>query len=105
MMEWNVVRDDMNTRQFKPFNIFNHYYFFEDCKKEYKKHKNNKEEFLSRVKRCLQYYFWSKCEWELILSPWPPRDEPQKKVDAFGQVMLNWDRFSEYIWDHRKELH
>lgn len=26
------------------------------------------------------------------------------KIDVFEQVMFKWDLFSEYVWNHRKEL-
>lgn len=51
------------------------------------------------------YYFWSKCEWEIIISGWPPRDDfNDAKIDVYDQVKLNWDKFVDYTWDHRKEL-
>lgn len=46
------------------------------------------------------YYFWSKCEWEIILSDFPPSKKFQeKKVDVYEQVMLNWDIFINYVWN------
>ena len=92
------------------------------------------------------YYFWSKCEWEIILDHWPsgehysmrkiftleemhndlkyPEDKllgapdrrfevrvfPEhnrykvKKIDAYDQVMNNWERFIDYLWENRDEL-
>lgn len=26
------------------------------------------------------------------------------KIDAYNQVMFNWEEFAEYVWEHRKEL-
>lgn len=47
------------------------------------------------------YYFWSKCEWEIILSDFPPSDRfKKKKVDVYEQVMLNWDKFINYLWKY-----
>ena len=62
--------------------------------------KTNKdiEEWLDRA---LQYMFWGKCEYEIILSPWPSytndRDEeiilPKKcrKIDIYEQCKMNFD--------------
>ena len=51
------------------------------------------------------YYFWSKCEWEIILSDWPPSDTfCKEKIDVFDQVMLNWDIFVDYIWNNRQYI-
>ena len=57
------------------------------------------------VRNSLRYYYWSKCEWEIVLSDWPPSETFKKeKVDVYSQVVLNWDIFSEYIWENRKQL-
>ena len=86
-------------------NIFDHRYFLEDCKEALKKHKDDKAGFLKDVKSSLMYYYWSKCEWEILLFSWPSRqDYDGEKIDVYDQVMLNWDIFSEYLWEHRKEL-
>jgi hypothetical protein len=99
-MVWNVYVDDINARRIKQFNIFNHYSFNEGVKKAYKKYKNDFAAFAEGVRRELQYYFWSKCEWEIVLSDFPPSDRFQKeKIDVYDQVMLNWDIFIQYVWD------
>lgn len=49
--------------------------------------------------------YWSKCEWEIILSPWPPRDGEQDiKVDVYDQIKINWDHFVDYVWNERKNI-
>ena len=51
------------------------------------------------------YYYWSKCEWEIILSAWPSRkDFNEEKIDVFDQINLNWDRFADYVWENRKDI-
>lgn len=50
-------------------------------------------------------YYWSKCEWEIILSHWPPRKNAQElKIDVYDQVMLNWPIFCDYIWANKDEF-
>ena len=50
------------------------------------------------------YRFWSKFEWELVLTEWTGRDNPtQKKVDVYDQLLLNWDRFIDYLWENLKK--
>lgn len=85
-------------------NIFDHCRFAEDFKKNVRKCKS-KEEFAEIVKRDLMYYYWSKCEWEIILTGWPSRhDFTEEKIDVWDQISLNWDRFIDYAWEHRKEI-
>ena len=49
------------------------------------------------------YYFWSKAEWEIILSPWcGGRDTKDIKIDVYDQVMNNWDIFVDYVFNSKK---
>jgi hypothetical protein len=50
------------------------------------------------------YYFWSKAEWEIIISSWPNRDNDELKIDVFDQVMLNWEAFVDYCWSNKKKI-
>ena len=98
-MIWNVYVEDFNKKQIDAYNIFNHYSFNEDVKKAYKRHKDDFHAFSQAVKNSLMYYFWSKCEWEVILSDWPPSDNfSAAKVSVYDQVMMNWDVFIQYVW-------
>lgn len=104
-LEWNVFIEYFNEKEIKPYNIFNHYRFCEDCIKYAKKRGMTKEKFAEEIRKSLQYYFWSKCEWEIILSAWvPSKSVPDVKIDVYEQVMLNFDVFIDYLWSHRKEL-
>ena len=100
-MHWFVYRENFNQRKIEPYDIFNHHSFNEDIKDIYKKNKDDFDSFSEQVKRSLMYYFWSKCEWEVIISDWPPstKEKVEEKVDAYDQVMLNWDIFIKYVWE------
>lgn len=102
---WNVIYGNFNSKIIETHNVFNHYGFLEDCRKAAKKYKNDRDGFLKEVRNSLMYYYWAKCEWEVIVSHWPQSDRMRdEKVDVYDQVMMNWDVFSDYIWTHRKEL-
>lgn len=123
---WNVYECDFNSGEIKVYNIFDHGRFFEDVKESLKKCKD-KEDFKERIKRHLFYYFGSKCEWEVIITSWPPyiskeevsnlckrADEGEfrhrtavnletaRKIDIREQVMLNFDVFIDYVWSKKK---
>lgn len=105
MLTWNVYISEFNDNRIETYNVFDHYSFMEDCRKNAKKCADNKEAFAEKVRRDLMYYFWSKCEWEIILSHWPPREDArEEKIDVYDQVMLNWNVFIDYLWENRKEL-
>lgn len=98
-MHWNVIVEDFNGRKIETYDIFRHGMFAEDVRKAYKKHKSDFDAFAEKVRGLLFYYFCSKCEWEVIVSAWPPSDRiPDKKVDVYELVMMNWDVFIEYVW-------
>ena len=107
---WNVYREDINKREIEVYNIFSHKKFKEDCINIFENHRNESNYNYDKMKRdieaLLQYYFWSKCEYEIILSDWPPsKNFKEKKVDIYDQVMLNIDAFisstlTQYLWSY-----
>ena len=99
-MEWYVFFEDSCRQEIGKFNIFEHPSFMNDVKKAYKEHKDNFNAFSEQVKQSLKYYYWSQCEWELVLSDWPKSDKiPEEIIDVYDQVVLNWDIFIKYVWD------
>lgn len=114
--EWYVLVEDINDRKIVKFNVFNHYGFtyslFDEVFKYLKKHGNNPfntEEFDDDLKKIirsnLMYYYWSKCEWEIIITCFPPYDKfNELKTDVFEQVMLNYDAFFKYVRKQALEL-
>lgn len=109
-MEWNVYIHSFNQNKIEPYNIFDHYSFVKDVKDAIKK-LYNKEEFADKLKRELRYYFWSKCEWELIIEitkdnhiflyPWCGCRNPEEvKIDVTDDVNFDWNSFAD---KHTKE--
>lgn len=100
-MEWNVYYHDVNADKIKTFNVFDHGGFLKDFKQA-AKNCQTKISFASELKVSLQYYFWSKSEWEILLSPWVgSRKNESVKIDVYQQVMNNWKPFLEYCWERR----
>ena len=100
---WNVYRYSFNSDKVEAVNIFDHWKFSEDVLTDLRK-RIKKEEFAERLRRNLMYYFWSKCEHEIIVSSWPYTDKAAAKIDIYQQVMLNFNIFLEYVWSFRKEV-
>lgn len=95
-MEWYVYYENFNAKKIVKWNIFNHYKFKEEVEKLL--HRNlSREDFSEKLKDCLLYYFWAKSEYEILISPWLG-DAKDIKVDVFDQVVMNFDRFADYIW-------
>ena len=102
-LRWIVFYYNVNKGSVERWNVFENYRFVDDCIKARTKCKDDKEGFLKAVKSSLMYYYWSKAEWEIVIYGFF-RDVGEQKVDVYDQVMLNWEIFSEYIWNNRKDL-
>lgn len=103
---WNVYYYNLNKRKIEIHNVFNHWRFIEYSAKAIKKFKDDTKALEEQIRKELMYYYWSKYEWEVIISSFTanPKDDECVKVDVYSQVMLNWDRFFEYFLAHRKEI-
>ena len=95
---WNVYVSDFNAREIKIHNIFDHHRFLEAVMKL--KKITDYSEFCEELRKDLMYYYWSKCEWEIVLDDLAVRSDFEKlKIDVYEQVMLNSDQFYRYVWN------
>lgn len=101
-LKWFVFIEDINGKQIRTYNIFEHKDFMEDCDcalENYKNKHHNFAKFYEDIDKILMYYFWCKCEWEIVISNFPPSDSfKNKKVDVYQQVKINWDKFIDYLF-------
>lgn len=99
-MHWRVFVENFNGKRIEEYDIFEHQGFAENVRKAYRKHRNDFDAFAEKVRGSLIYYYRSKCEWEIVVSSWISSGRvPERKVDVYEQVMLNWDVFIEYVWN------
>lgn len=105
-LEWNVLLPDVagNEPIDDKFNIFHSMRFLSclmDLKARAKKDEtiNIKEE----VCKSLQYSFWSKAEYEIVVKSFI-LSKKEYKVDVYEQVMLNFDAFYEYLMKNWKKI-
>ena len=121
-LTWNAYIEDRNSNTIKVFNIFNSFRFISDIIKANNRYKNDFE-FLQEVRSSLMYAFWSKSEYEVIITSWPPYIEKEEferltkedikyrtwlnlsmgeKIDIYNQVMINWEAFKLYLLTNRR---
>lgn len=55
-----------------------------------------------QLDRQCMYYFWAKCEYEVIVSAWPPKEGSDRKIDIYTQLKENWDIFKELVFRELK---
>jgi|GEM_PF-3793135 len=92
MAEWNVYYNSFNDKAIKPYNILNDHFVksLRDIAMECK----TREEFEERLERECVYRYWSKYEWEVVISEFSSReDKAETKVDVYGQLRMNWPAF------------
>ena len=100
MLEYNVYYENFNAKKIEVYNIFK-YGFLEELFRDIKNECSSKEEFAEKIDFELKYRYWSKCEWEIILSDWPPSNTFKKeKIDVYDQIKLNWNIFVDYVWEN-----
>lgn len=103
-LTWNVYVYNFNKRCIETRNILGKESVIirdvlEKAKSEYKENVPDYDKFKEEVSNIVMYYYWAKCEWEVIISAWPPNENAkEEKVDVYSQVMLNFDIFYNYIY-------
>lgn len=98
-LEWNVFYVNISTDEISVLNVFDHSRFRSDAEKYLKKCKT-KEELANELRSSLMCCYWSKFEWEILLSPLNQREQDKaKKIDVFRQVEINWNAFMDYMWN------
>ena len=103
-LKWNVYYHNINSQRIETYNIFDHRMFNEYVMLHLERTYQTKEEFSEQIESELRYYFWSKAEWEIIVSPWcGGKDTKEIKIDVYDQVMLNFDSFVDYVWKNKTE--
>lgn len=93
---FNVIYQNINTQKFEPYDVM---LYLVD---EYNKAKDKPttfEEFKEFVKRKSMYMYWSRCEYEIIISGWPNK-ETQEKWDIHDQIMMNIDIVTNVLIDN-----
>ena len=98
MKQFNVIIYDINRKKFKPYNVMN---FFVDEYNEEKSKPKTFDKFKEFVERKSMWMFWSRCEYEIILSDWPPSGV-EEKWDIYRQIMMNIDIITEILMENVK---
>lgn len=112
MISWFAYVSDFQGGEPREYDIFTHSSFRDAARKitrEYAKVLNetgefDREAYGEEIRKELFYYFWKKCEWEIVLSHWPESlAKKSRKIDVYDQVTLNFPAFIDYIWDRKGE--
>ena len=98
MKEFNVIVYNINSKEFERYNIIP---YLVSC---YNK-KENKPKTFDEVKEFVKnesmYQWWSRCEYEIILGPWPYITSPSERWDKKGENDI--EAWKEHWKKHLKE--
>lgn len=93
MKEFKVINYNINKGKFEPYDIMP--YLREEYNESEEK-PSTFEGFKEFIIRKSRYRYWSRCEYEIILSDWPCQKRFEK-WDIHEQVMMNIDTITELL--------
>lgn len=97
--EFNVLECNMKG-EVVPYNVLP---YFRRCweAKEFDQPKvSSRKDLKLWISKASHYEFWSRCEYELLISHWPPREDiPRVKVDVHEQLMMNLEIITDILWE------
>ena len=104
---WVVYIENFNQKCIEKHNIFDNDLFWDDCRLAWITAEDNAttveeqmEDFYERIMLEVNYHFWGKIEWEIILTtPIPRNDFKNNKIDVSDQIKLNKKQFLTYLWN------
>lgn len=102
-MTWIVKNFDQNTQKIIDYDVLK---YRENDIKKLKKKCTTKEEFAESLRREMQYTYWSRAEYELVieidennhiwLNPWCGCYKPENvRIDVTDDESFDWKGFSE----------
>lgn len=111
-LTWKVKNFDCNTQKICDYDAL--LYREEDIKKLRKKYPDKKE-FEDHLHSYLQYYYWARAEYELIIKitpdhyiflyPWCGCKTPEDvAIDVTNDFSFNWEDFIEYLAPSENEI-
>ena len=98
MKKFNVIVYNINNNKFESYDVIPH------LVSQYKKREDKPktfDEFKEFVKNESLYQWWSRCEYEIILSPWPYTSSPSERYDKKGEDDI--EAWKEHWKKHLKE--
>lgn len=100
MKSFNVIIFDINRQKFISYDIMPYLLRQYNDKKE---KPTTFEEFKYFINSEAKYQWWARCEYEMVLSDWPPSGKIAEKWDVYKQVEMNLDIITKLFMDGLSE--
>lgn len=103
MIEYKVITWNFNTDRIEHYDIMPYLYRRLEEKRK-KRQIALKDLTLERLKEFIdiesRYQFWARCQYEVILSSWPLKENGHKyKMDVYEQIHMNLDNIAKLMYD------
>lgn len=103
--EFRLEYYTLNERNGKivPYNIFNNVLVYEETIKLLKKYKRTStmtfDDFKERLRKIIMWQEWSRCEYEIIVTGFPPKADgsDEEKIDCYYQSNMNLDCLATWV--------
>lgn len=101
MKQFNVILMDFNNKSVIPYDVLP--YFRRNWEKESQDMSSpfSREELKEWIINKAKYQFWARCEYEIMIGPWPYQEnkvaEELTKIDVFKQIMFNIDIITDIL--------
>lgn len=120
---WNIFNEENGKIEVINLFEYNWVFLWEGLLYAKKHYAEDFPRFADHVRNWLRHEYWSRSEYETIVTSWPAyitqeeidrlnKEEPRQrkpvnlevgyKLDIYAQVMINWDRFIDYVWTNKK---
>lgn len=98
-LSWKVILHDFNSDKVIKYDVLkNNDYLVDRIKKAIKKKEVTKyDELKELVSHILKATYWSRTEYEILVSGLHTRREEPEKIDAWFQLEMNIDNLVEYL--------
>lgn len=99
---WDVNHDELMYYDVIPYLLRQ----YNETKKmdSYKETPKTRDEFKEFIKKEAMYQWWSRCEYEILVSDWPKHGK-EIKIDVYHQVLMNLDVITDIIINIVKNEH
>lgn len=97
MTEFKVLRWGVGSKDLGTYDIIPYFTALLDKNPEAYKDKDSLKKFILSEAR---YMFWGRCEWEILVSPWP-ESKKNEKIDVYYQIEMNINVIVDLIWNDK----
>ena len=103
MKQFNTILYNFNTRQIEFYDVLPYFRReWKDVDKNTRQELRSKLEFQKWILDKSMYMFWSRCEYECLIGPWPYREdkliEELRKIDVHDQIKSNIDIITDILY-------